>query len=60
LWRGGLGYEAYSSIARDETVDAQLVEAVIGILSIGTIRPTKVLLTKMKMTAGGFNECNSD
>jgi hypothetical protein len=35
---------------------------VIGILSIGTIRLTKVLLMKMKMkmTAVRFNKCNSD
>jgi hypothetical protein len=37
-----------------------LVEAVIRILSIGTIRPTKVLLTKMKMTEVAFNEFNSN
>jgi hypothetical protein len=41
-------------------VDAQLVEAVIGILSIRTIKPMEVLLTKMKMTAAAFNECNSN
>ena len=41
-------------------VSAQLVEAVIRILSIRTIRLTKALLKKMKMIAVGFNECNSD
>jgi hypothetical protein len=33
---------------------------VIEILSIRTIKPTKALLTKMKMTAVAFNECNSN
>jgi hypothetical protein len=41
-------------------VNAQLVEAVIRILSVGTIRLTKALLTKMKMTAVAFNEYNSN
>jgi hypothetical protein len=41
-------------------VSAQLVEAVIRILSIRTIRLTKALLTKMKMTAVAFNEYNSN
>ena len=38
-------------------VNAELVEAVIGILSIRTIKLTKALLTKMKTNAVAFNEC---
>jgi hypothetical protein len=41
-------------------VNAQLVEAVIGILSVRTIKPTKALLTKMKTNAVAFNEYNSN
>jgi hypothetical protein len=41
-------------------LDVQLVEAVIRILSIRTIRLTKVLWTKMKTTAVAFNEYNSN
>jgi hypothetical protein len=47
--------------ANPRLVDAQLVvEAVIGMLSVGTIRRTKALLTKMKTTAVAFNKYNSD
>jgi hypothetical protein len=38
----------------------QLVEAVIRILSIRTIKPPNALLTKMKTTAVAFNEFNSN